>query len=61
MLFETALENMRPYAENIIETFRYLQDSPDVVEVEFGMRFTAGFGAVIVSSGAEIVYRVISF
>lgn len=56
--FEEALGKLRPAAESIIARLRALSDPPDQVGVEFGLKLSAGAGAVIASAAAEANYRV---
>lgn len=53
-----ALSVIRPVAEATMETCRDLQVLPEAVEVEFGLKFTAGFDAYIAKSSGEATLRV---
>ena len=54
---EQSLDRVRPAAQYIIEKLRALSDSPDEIEVQFGLKLNAGSG-VILSAGAEANYTV---
>jgi hypothetical protein len=56
--FETALQKIQPAAIVIIDHLRKLSDPPDQVNVEFGVKLSAGAGAVLASAGAEANYKV---
>ena len=56
--FETALKKIQPAAVAIINQLRKVSDPPDQVNVEFGVKLSAGAGAVIASAGAEANYKV---
>ncbi len=45
-------------AANIIGKVRELKDSPDEVEVKFGVKMTAEMGAVIASANVEGNYEI---
>ncbi len=57
--FEDALEKAQPMASGLIGKLRSIADSPDEVQVEFGLTLSAQAGAVLVagaSAGAN--YKV---
>lgn len=56
--FEQALDKIRPAAQSIIVKLRNLNDPPDEVEVEFGLKMSAEVGAIIASASAEANYKV---
>lgn len=56
--FETALERLKPPTTAIIAKLRSLNDPPDEMEVEFGLKMTAEAGAVIAATGIEANYKV---
>jgi len=56
--FEEALEKVKPAASIIIQKLRSLHDSPDEIEVEFGLKLTAEAGAVVATAGVEANYKV---
>ena len=56
--FEEAMEKVKPAASAIISKIRSLSDSPDEVEVQFGLKLSADSGAFIASAGLEANYSV---
>lgn len=56
--FEEAMEKVKPAASAIISKIRSLHDSPDAVEVQFGLKLSAESGAFIASAGMEANYSV---
>lgn len=54
---EKSLDRVRPAAQFIIEKLRSLHDSPDEIEVQFGLKLNAGSG-VILAAGVEANYTV---
>ena len=56
--FEEALDKVKPAASIIIQKLRSLHDSPDEIEVEFGLKLTAEAGAVVASAGVEANYKI---
>jgi hypothetical protein len=57
--FEDALEKAQPMASGLVSKLRRIADSPDEVQVEFGLSLSAQAGAVLVagaSAGAN--YKV---
>ena len=56
--FAEAMEKIKPVAANIIGKVRELKDSPDEVEVKFGVKMTAEIGAIIASANAEGNYEI---
>jgi hypothetical protein len=55
---EKSLEKVKPAAEHVIAQLRKIQDSPDEVQVAFGLKLSADAGAVLASAGAEANYIV---
>lgn len=55
---EKSLEKVRPAAQFIIRQLRKLHDSPDEIQVAFGLKLSAEAGAVLASAGAEANYTV---
>ena len=55
--FEKSLDKVRPAAQYILEKLRTLHDSPDEIEVQFGLKLNAGSG-VILAAGVEANYTV---
>lgn len=56
--YEEALDRVRPAAESIVERMRTLGHPPDEVEVQFGLKMSAEFGAFIASASAEVNYMI---
>lgn len=56
--FESALEKVKPVADTIMSKVRSLNEPADEVEVQFGIKMSAGFGAVIASGNAEVNYQI---
>ena len=56
--FEEALAKIKPAADVIIDTLRTLNNSPDEVEVEFGMKMNLDYGVVIAANSSESNYKV---
>lgn len=57
--FEDALERAQPMASGLVNKLRSITDSPDEVQIEFGLSLSANCGAVLVagaSAGAN--YKV---
>ena len=55
---EKSLEKVRPAAQFILEKLRGLHDSPDEIEVQFGLKLNATSGAVLAAAGMEANYTV---
>ncbi|MGK7939460.1 MAG: CU044_2847 family protein [Crocosphaera sp.] len=56
--FAEAMEKIKPVAANIIGKVRELKDSPDEVEVKFGVKMTAEMGAIIASANVQGNYEI---
>jgi hypothetical protein len=56
--FEAALGAIKPAAVAMASVFRNMVDAPDVVEVEFGVKFAGQAGAFIASASTEAQFRV---
>lgn len=56
--FAEAMDRIKPIASNIIGKVRELKDSPDEVEVKFGLKMTAKMGAVLASANVEGNYEI---
>ena len=54
---EKSLEKVKPAAQFILQKLRSLHDSPDEIEVTFGLKLNAGSG-VILAAGVEANYTV---
>lgn len=57
--FESALNAIKPVASTVINKVRSLNEPADEVEVKFGIKMTAGLGAVIASGNGEVNYEII--
>lgn len=58
MTLEKSLEKVKPAAQFVIQQLRKLHDSPDEIELVFGLKLSADAGAVLASAGAEANYTV---
>ncbi|MDJ0578599.1 CU044_2847 family protein [Crocosphaera sp.] len=56
--FADAMDKIKPVAANIIGKVRELKDSPDEIEVKFGVKMTAEMGAIIASANVEGNYEI---
>jgi len=57
--FEDALEKAQPIASGLVGRLRSIADSPDEVQVEFGLSLSAQAGAVLVAgASAAANYKV---
>jgi Trypsin-co-occurring domain 1 len=56
--FEATLGAIKPAAVAMASIFRTIADAPDVVEVEFGVKFAGQAGAFIASASTEAQFRV---
>ena len=56
--FESALNAIKPVASTVINKVRSLNEPADEVEVKFGIKMTAGLGAVIASGKGEVNYEI---
>lgn len=56
--FESALNAIKPVASTVINKVRSLNEPADEVEVKFGIKMTAGMGAVIASGKGEVNYEI---
>jgi hypothetical protein len=56
--FEAALGAIKPATVAMANIFRNIVDAPDVVEVEFGVKFAGQAGAFIASASTEAQFRV---
>lgn len=56
--FENSLDKIKPAAQFIIEKLRSLHDSPDQIEVQFGINLSAECGAVLAAAGVTANYSV---
>jgi hypothetical protein len=56
--FEASLERIKPAAAAIIARLRELRDSPEQVNVEFGITMNAAAGVVVASSGVNAHFKI---
>jgi hypothetical protein len=49
---------IKPAATAIISKLRELNQPPDTIGVEFGIKLSAGAGAILASAGAEANFKV---
>ena len=56
--FESALQTVRSAAEGILNQLRSLQQPPDEVAVEFGVKMSAEAGAVIAKASTEANFKI---
>ena len=56
--FEEALAKVRPAAETVLRQLREMHQSPDEIQVEFGLKLSAEAGAIIAASGMEANYKI---
>ena len=56
--FESALNTIKPVASTILNKVRSLNEPANEVEVKFGIKMTAGLGAVIASGNGEVNYEI---
>ncbi len=55
---EKSLERVKPAAQVILEKLQSLSDSPDEIEVQFGLKLNAATGVVLASAAIEANYNV---
>jgi Trypsin-co-occurring domain 1 len=56
--FESALEKVRSAAEGILHQLCSLAQPPDEVAVEFGVKMSAGTGAIIAKASGEANFKI---
>ncbi|MHC4115894.1 MAG: CU044_2847 family protein [Planctomycetota bacterium] len=56
--FEAALDRIKPAAGAIIAKLRGLGESPDEIDLEFGLKLSVEAGAFIASTGTEANLKV---
>ncbi|MEI8131903.1 MAG: CU044_2847 family protein [Leptolinea sp.] len=56
--FEHALETIQPVARTVVKKFRIMPDTPDEVQVAFGVKLSAEAGALIASTGVEANFTI---
>lgn len=55
---EKSLEKVKPAAQLVIQKLRELHETPDEVQVSFGLKLSAEAGAVLASGSVEANYTV---
>jgi hypothetical protein len=56
--FEDALNGVLPVTKSLVEKLRSVENTPDEIEVAFGVRLNTAVGAVIASASAEANFSV---
>lgn len=56
--FESAFARVRPVAEAIVNGMRRVADSPDEIEVEFGVKVNAEAGAIVAKAAGEANFTI---
>jgi hypothetical protein len=56
--FESAFKSVKPIANAILDKVNNLNQPADEVEVKFGIKITAGFGAIVASGDSEVNYEI---
>jgi hypothetical protein len=56
--FEAAFARVEPAARAIVDKLRQLADSPDEIQVEFGVTLSAQAGAIVAHAAGEANFRV---
>ena len=55
--FQASIERIRPAAQLVLDSFRSL-NSPDEINLEFGIKFNSKVGAIIASADSEATFKV---
>lgn len=55
--FKVALEHVKPAAETVLNTFREM-NTPDEINLEFGIKLSGEVGAIFASAKSEATFRV---
>jgi hypothetical protein len=55
---EQALNNVLPFTKSIVEKLRSMGNTPDEIEITFGVKLSTTAGAVIASAAAEANFGV---
>lgn len=58
IMFEDAINQVKPMAAVIIDSMRSITDPNPEIELAFGLKLTATAGAVVASAGAEANYSL---
>jgi Trypsin-co-occurring domain 1 len=56
--FEAALARIQPAATAALGSLRSLQERPEEIEIEFGIRLSAEMGAIVARTAGEANFRV---
>jgi hypothetical protein len=56
--FESSLERVRPITTTLIERLRSIEDSPDEIQVEFGIDLHAELGAFVASASTDANFKL---
>ncbi|MFB2969676.1 CU044_2847 family protein [Aerosakkonema sp. BLCC-F183] len=56
--FDEALDKIKPIATKVISKVRDISDSPDEVEVKFGLKMSVESGVIMTSVGGEANYEI---
>ncbi len=56
--FSKALARVKPAAENLVAMLNGLVRPPDEYEVEFGIKFSVGVGALIAKTSTDANFRI---
>ena len=57
--FEQAIDRVTPAYKVLLSRLRDAADSPDEVEIEFGVKLNTEVGAIIARTGGEANFRVL--
>jgi hypothetical protein len=57
--FEQAIERVTPAFSALLARIRAVAESPDEVEIEFGLKLNTEVGAIIARTGGEANFRVL--
>jgi hypothetical protein len=56
--FEDSLDSVKKLGENIFNKLKSIDNSPDEIDVQFGLKLTAEAGVVITNIGGEVHVNV---
>jgi hypothetical protein len=56
--FEDAVKVVAPTAEKLIAQLRGIDQAPDLVTLQFGLRMTAAAGVVLAAAGVEANFQI---
>lgn len=57
--FEAALDRVHTVAGAVLKTLHSLPESPDKIEVEFGIKMDAAAGAIVSTAGVEANFKIV--